>query len=843
MTAEQLLQRLEGVKAQGDGRWMTRCPCPTHAHGDRKQRLSVAIGEQGLVIKCHAGGETKTVLSALGLTMKDLFFEKTPLGARPCRESIYSYRDEKGELLYQTVRTDLQAGKKIFQRRPDPTKPNGWINKLGDVRRVPYRLPELMAAKAEHPVFIVEGEKNVEDLLRAGLVATTNPMGAGKWRQDFNGVFQGRHVVVLPDNDPPGRAHGSMVANQLHQVATSLRVLDLPGLAEKGDVSDWIAAGGVAAQLVELVRRCPLWRPPSDPIGETPNGKDREKPTQAQLLVGLARKTSELFKTGDGEAFAAVERDQTWPVRSEGFRLFLIDRFYSIHGKAPTAQALKEAFDTLEAIANRRGRTEIVALRVGEHAGKVFIDLCDNDHRIVEIGRGEWRVIRARDAPIRFRRSSTALPLPEPQRGRSVDDIRRFVNTGPDEWRWRLALAWLLYTLQPRGPFPLLVLQGERGSAKSTTARVLRALVDPSRARLRLPPKDEDRLLIAAKGSWMLTYDNLSGMPAWLSDALCCLATGTAYTKRSLYTDDEEHVIEAIRPVMINGIDDMTSRPDFASRALSIELPQIAEQDRREEAEFFDDFERELPFLTGALYTALAEILAARGTVTISCRPRMADFARFGVATEVVLGWPPGSFLVAYQESQADSAAVALEADLVAVAVTLELDLQSWRGTNTDLLPLLTHHLSSEQAKSRGWPTTASQLGNRLLRAAPVLRSFGTHLERLRSRGERVIVLSRIAVENRGKAPSPPATPAQAQKLPTVTMGSRVAPRVAPNVNPTLDAAQGDGGWQRGDGDTPADSPAQGDGDDGGDGLASLRSEETNKESAGGGALDGGIYS
>ena len=272
-------------------------------------------------------------------------------------------------------------------------------------------------------------------------------------------------------------------------------------------------------------------------------------------------------------------------------------------------------------------------------------------------------------------------------------------------------LTWLLFAFQPHGPFPVLVLQGEQGSAKSTTARVLRRLIDPSQADLRMAPRDDDTLLVAARGSWVLAYDNLSGVAPWLSDVLCCLATGTAYTKRAHYTNDGEHVIEAMRPVMVNGIDDMTARPDFARRAMAVELPPLADARRREEAHFWREFRELQPQILGALCSIVGRILSVIDGVELASPPAMADFARWGVAAEAVLGWPFGSFLEAYQESQADSAAVALEAHLVALAVSRfmkHLEFTEWRGTSSELLPRLAERLERDQVQSRQWPTNAS---------------------------------------------------------------------------------------------------------------------------------------
>ena len=151
----------------------------------------------------------------------------------------FSATDEDGNLLYQSLRYRPKGFK---QRRPDGN--GGWHWNLHGVRRVLYRLPEVVAAVSENKrVVVVEGEKDVDRLHGEGIVATTNPMGAGKWLQCETSVLDGADVVVLPDNDTAGRDHAVAVAEDLTGRAASVRVLELPDLPAGGDVSDWLNNG------------------------------------------------------------------------------------------------------------------------------------------------------------------------------------------------------------------------------------------------------------------------------------------------------------------------------------------------------------------------------------------------------------------------------------------------------------------------------------------------------------------------------------------------------------------------------------------------------------------------
>lgn len=728
MTRDEIISLFRPLRPTGKE---LRAHCP--AHEDRHPSLTLFEGEKKWVVKCRSQGCSEAdIMRAVGRSPQDLFYShrsRRGVGG----QTVHPYRDEAGKLSYQVVRTGTGATKKIRQRRPDPARPGEYIWDMKGVRLVPYCLPELLSASSGELVFIPEGEKNVDDLRTLGCVATTNPGGAGKWRAGFNSLLKGRHVVVLPDADGPGRRHAKTVAVQLSGVAASVKLVELPGLAEKGDVSDWIADGGTRAQLEKLVAETKTFEPVSDNShdeDEEQGGPDEgRRGNQTQRLLDLVQEVAEFFRTPTGEPFASVTREghrETWAVRSEGFRRLITDQFFCSESRAPSTNAITDACNTLAAHASFSGAVREVSLRTAEHDGRLFVDLGSPSWRVVEISDSRWRVVEAHKAPVYFRRSGVMLPLPEPIPGGHIEELRQFLNVGGSNDIWRLLLVWLTYASQPGPPFPILVVQGEHGSAKSTTTKVLRALIDPSHAELRVMPAQVQELMLAAKSSWLLAYDNLSGMSAWLSDGLCILATGGAYTCRRLYSDDEETILRASRPVIVNGIDDMASRPDFADRAVMVTLPPIPREQRREERAFWRSFEAARPRLLGALFDLLSGILAARPNVRLSALPRMADFARWGVAVERALDWPAGSFLRAYQFNLAESAATALEADPVAGAIIQLLQNwpSGWEGTTGDLLQALERIVPLER-RTRRWPNSPQALTNRIRRAAPVLRGEG----------------------------------------------------------------------------------------------------------------------
>ncbi len=252
-TAERILSCLKNVQQCGSG-WTARCP----AHDDQKPSLSVSVGDDGRVlIHCHAGCPSERIVQMLGLEMSDLFPTKLN-GNGPERKIVatYPYTDENGRLLFEVVRYEPKA---FSQRRPDGR--GGWVWNINGVRRVLYKLPNLLkAVQSGELVFIVEGEKDADALGALGLTATTNPHGAGKWREEYSDTLKGAHVVILPDNDDAGRKHAESVAKLLWGKAKSIKIVELSGDGIK-DVSDWLTRGGTREQLLDMVARAREWAP------------------------------------------------------------------------------------------------------------------------------------------------------------------------------------------------------------------------------------------------------------------------------------------------------------------------------------------------------------------------------------------------------------------------------------------------------------------------------------------------------------------------------------------------------------------------------------------------------
>jgi hypothetical protein len=447
---------------------------------------------------------------------------------------------------------------------------------------------------------------------------------------------------------------------------------------------------------------------------------------QAQILIAIADE-AELFHTPEGEAYAQIpvdDHDETWLLRKKGFRAWLLRTFYQKCAKPPSSQALQSALGLLEAKALFEGPEAPLFVRVAEHDGRIYIDLCDAKWRVIEISPQGWRIMA--DPPVRFRRAKGMKPLPQPVTGGSIAQLRSLLNIGGDH-NWILCVCWLVATCRAAGPFPILIFQGEQGSAKSTMVKLLRRLIDPSSALVRTPPRDGRDLLIAASNSWVIAYDNLSGIPHWLSDSLCRLATGGGFSTRELYTDSDEVFFDAIRPVVLNGIDHLAERADLADRALILHLPPIPNENRRDEAQLYADFDRQLPQILGALFSAASAALARLPRTKLDSKPRMADFALWASAAEQALGFPQGAFMKAFAGNRAEAVHETLESDPVGAAILSLMDKrlgESVEGSCKELLVHLEQQVDDGVKKSRDWPKSPRALSSRLRRLVTFLREM-----------------------------------------------------------------------------------------------------------------------
>jgi hypothetical protein len=725
------------------GRGLTHCP----AHQDDRPSLSAEERDGRLLLHCHGGCSQDSVLAALrsrGLwPARDAASSSAPAATRGRIVATYPYRDECGAPLFEVVR---RGPKGFAQRRPGG---NGeWVWSLDGTRRVLYRLPELLAAVSSLSVFISEGEKDADRLASLGLVATTNPGGAGKWRPEYDTHLRGRHVVILPDADEPGRRHADQVARSLVGVAASVKIVALPGLPERGDVSDWLDAGHTREELLALVEQAPEWTPRDAASMNGFSALAEHDASPATRLVALARASgADLFHDPSGRAWVtfpvAVHRE-TWPLDASAIKQWAAGLLYTTEGRVPSESAISDALRLLTYLARTEGPEHGVPLRVArDAAGAVWLDLLDARWRAVKITAKGWSVHETLPADVRFHRAPGMFALPEPERGGDVALLRPFLNLAEGR-DWLVLAAWLVQAMLPQGPYPVLLLLGEQGSAKSTAARLLASLVDPHVAPLLTFPADERDLLVATASRRVLIYDNISRLRDHEADALCRLATGGGLLVRRLFTDGEPFIITAQTPVVLTSINTPTSRGDFLDRVLCVTLAPIPDERRRTEADLLRDFEVVRPRMLGGLLDVVTATLRNLPAVRLPALPRLADFAAVAIAAAPALGVAPNEMLATLGAMREEAVAVTLDGSPVAEVVFSVLDEASdgtWSGTARDLLD----RAPEELRRSRGFPDRPESVARALRRLAPALRVCGVEMAFARNthRGVRTITLSR----------------------------------------------------------------------------------------------------
>lgn len=503
-----------------------------------------------------------------------------------------------------------------------------------------------------------------------------------------------------------------------------------------------MADGDVGKSIVENVLGKPsAGKPDGDGPGEGAKKAQRDRLLEAVLGAGVA-----FWQDADGIAYATIPAgegmgQQRYRVRSRRFALMVRD----LYGRANQRQvggmglvipgsvsdtALAETLPALEAIA-LRGPVWEPDVRACRWQGAVWLDLGGPDWRLVRVRAGSWQMVDGADLPLVRPDGLRSLPVPTPgpDRDATLDKLRRLLNIAPDRPQdFKLVVAWLVAALYPTGPYPVLALDGEQGSGKSTACRMLRRLVDPNKADLRAPPRSEDDLIVAALSARVVALDNVSFIEADTADALCRLATGAGLSKRRLYSDGDEHLVAACRPVLLNGIPSLLARGDLADRALAITLPAILDALRRPEEAVWQDFEAAAPAILALLLDALATALAGLPGLKLDRLPRMADFARLACAAAPAFGWTAKDMLDAIEGNRADAVEAVIEADPVAVAVRGFMEGQHgrlWEGTASVLLGIVNERAPIEQQRERTFPKDAARLSTRLRRLAPALRRGG----------------------------------------------------------------------------------------------------------------------
>jgi hypothetical protein len=591
------------------------------------------------------------------------------------------------------------------------------------------------AIEYAEPVYVGE-DADVAPLAAHGLAVY--PLPAGLARLAVPEAIRGAAVVLVHGNADDVRERFSGHATGLHAERIIVKRIELPAPS----VADWLRAGGRVEDVPRMEELTPRFEP--------------EKPvriSQADWLVAYARKHAEVFHGPDGETYARIPMPSgplaTVATRDRSFADWLNRAYLTTHGRVAGKDAISQVRDNLDALARLDGAREEVFVRAGRESDRVYVDMGDDSWQAVEIDARGWRIVSRPAVALRRTRGMQGLPRPEhcgadpASVQAALAPVRDFVRL-PDEESYTLLFAWLIYCFSATAPFPHLSLVGEQDAGKSTAASFIRRIVDPHRPRLLQPPHSGRDLMIAAKSRAVLAFDNLSGLAPWLSDALCTLSTGGGYATRRLHTDDEEELFDLARPILTNGIDDVATRPDLASRTLMLRLTAVPKEARRSSRELEARFEQVHGQILGALFTCVSVALAGyRAHVDrLPVDTRMVEFAAWAEATQHLFPAYGVGVGEAIARNRAEGSAAAADADAHCYALRrlLEEGDGEWRGSahalSEVLRPLLPEDLP---ARAR---LTAEGLSKHIRRMAPVLRDTGISFEDGRTKHGRFLFFS-----------------------------------------------------------------------------------------------------
>lgn len=467
--------------------------------------------------------------------------------------------------------------------------------------------------------------------------------------------------------------------------------------------------------------------------------RPEDKPLHIKIVEALNGGNAKLFHDQYQDTYLSPDGSgrSVLALRSRSFTDWLGRYCYVEFGQVLSSDVSTKVTNTLSGLALFGGSMIELQIRATKLDSSLWYDLGDS---AVLVTPNHWEVL---DRPkIIFKRLPHQNNQITPAESENIGRVLEYVNL-KDEDDQLLFLVYLVAAFIPGFPHPLLIVHGAQGAGKTTPMRILKTLIDPSKLQGLPPPSKPDDFVHVAAKHYFLFYDNLSAMPAWLSDTLARACTGDSFSKRALYTDDDDVIYSFQRTIAINGINQVVTRSDLLDRSVLLNLERIPEDKRIEESVFWESFNKDKPEILGAIFAVLSRAIESYPDVQVDKLPRMADFYRWGCAISIALGRPKEDFMRAYQANISNQHDEAIESSPVAQAI-IELmhGKQSWQGTPTELLDEL-NSLSETplHAKNAGLPQHPNWLSRNLTTLQPNLFARGLLVERKDSARPRKIVI------------------------------------------------------------------------------------------------------
>lgn len=464
------------------------------------------------------------------------------------------------------------------------------------------------------------------------------------------------------------------------------------------------------------------------------------KKSIADDVIELLLEKSELFHSPEGVPFAIVNPESSHlavKIESVGFkdqvRLLAFD---SLNINLKTA-ALKEIAEFFKSYAKTSSPCEIVFMRYAPIGNYIYVCRGTKKGGIVKITPDGYKNLKK--SGVKFSSPPGQKELVRPQKGGGFKALRRmFPNLSLADFK--LVMCWVICAINSKGPFPILVIQGEQGSAKTFFVKLLRDLIDPIVGSVVTLPRNERELVIMAQNNVVLVFDNVSVIKNDMPDSLCRLSTGAGLRTRALFTDGDEKVFESCRPIILNGITNFILKNDLADRVLLVHLKTISESDRRLEAEVWNEYKELKPKILGSLYETVSLVLKNLDSVVLDSLPRMADFAKISCAAAPALRWSQEDFMAAYNSNRNALSNILFSSDKVVEAIYNFISgVEEWEGSASQLLFELEDDDSNvELMRKKFWPGSAAALGTKIMQCAPLLRNMGVGHEYIKRNNARI---------------------------------------------------------------------------------------------------------
>jgi Bifunctional DNA primase/polymerase, N-terminal len=485
---------------------------------------------------------------------------------------------------------------------------------------------------------------------------------------------------------------------------------------------------------------CRWWGWERKPKTEDKPEEKEERRNQADRLISYALEdVQELFVDQHGAPHGLIDGEPV-PLTSRCYS-WLRRLMWEEEGRSVSGEYLKMAAGTLSAHAEFSGESMELHTRAAWREGILYYEL--RAGKVVRVGPGGWTF--EANPPVLFRRYVNLKALPDPETGGSLDVLDGLVNLKSERDR-RLFKAYLVTLPLEHVGRPIFNASGAMGSGKTTIQRLIKRLLDPTAPEtVRFDPRD---FLQKAMHAYIVMLDNQNTIPEWAADTLCRLVTGEADSKRRLYTDDEDFIIELRRAALLNGINVPTDRGDVLDRSLVVELERISDGDRKTEEQLWERFEEEHPKLFGALFDILSRAIALKPSLKLSRRPRLADWGEYAAAVYEVMGWGSETFLNDWDEVVKVQNQATLDGSPVAQAIIKLMEEHEECSATSSKMHALLKEIAEAQgvdvARDKAWPKSARWLWRRIKEVLPLLVAAGIEASRGRHESAKQITLRKI---------------------------------------------------------------------------------------------------